>query len=153
MAKIEIKDKTILFDDVDSDLINHKWFLIPSGYVIAKINQRLTYMHRLILSRKLNRELTSKEDTDHINRIRVDNRRENLRPATRSQNLRNKEPSKKSASGYMGVYKDMSYTKKPWKVQVGRKTIGRFATIEDAVNERDDYIKKNNLKFYRLSYE
>ncbi|MEW4959716.1 HNH endonuclease, partial [Enterobacter cloacae subsp. cloacae] len=43
------------------------------------------------------------QEVDHINRIRSDNRIENLRLATRSENAKNKEKSKANTSGFKGV--------------------------------------------------
>lgn len=43
------------------------------------------------------------EDIDHKNRIRSDNRRSNLRKATRSENNHNSGISRRNSSGYQGV--------------------------------------------------
>lgn len=56
------------------------------------------------------------KELDHINRVKHDNRIENLREVTGSQNLYNKGPSKNTASGVKGVSFDTS-TKK-WRVRI-----------------------------------
>jgi len=47
---------------------------------------------------------------DHINRIRTDNRIENLRWATKSQNNRNCNIRKDNTSGFSGIYKKKDIT-------------------------------------------
>jgi len=107
MAKITIRSKgvvfTVLFDDEDLDLIsNYRWFLHTGGYAYASIwngtrkTRKNILMHRLIMGFPKN------IDIDHKNRNKLDNRRINLRFATRSQNIINKKVSgirKKILSG------------------------------------------------------
>lgn len=72
---------------------------------------------------------------DHINGVRDDNRIENLRPATRSDNNRNRGPNKTSKSGVKGV-SPSTRTNKPWVVHIRvdgtDKHVGYFNTIEEA---------------------
>lgn len=71
---------------------------------------------------------------DHVNRCKTDNRIENLRVVTNSENSQNQGLSKKNASGYRGVFwrKDRSY----WvaRIKKNRKTtnLGRFSAKEEA---------------------
>lgn len=72
--------------------------------------------------------------TDHINRIRRDNRIANLREATRAQNLQNLGINDRNKSGARGVSFDALNDK--WRASIsvdGRaKNLGRFSTKEDA---------------------
>jgi len=73
------------------------------------------------------------EQVDHINLVRDDDRWENLREATRSQNFANQRVY---ASNKLGV-KGVSLVKSGRfiaQIQVGQKKmfLGRFDTIEDA---------------------
>ena len=74
-------------------------------------------------------------DLDHINRVKTDNRIENLRQVTRSQNMQNVWLHKHNTSGHKGI----SWTArlKKWRVYVflQRKQIhiGVFADFDDAV--------------------
>jgi hypothetical protein len=63
-------------------------------------------MHRQIMGAKEGQEI------DHINGNGLDNRRENLRIVTRSQNLANRPAFKSSKSGYKGVRKNKNGTGK-----------------------------------------
>jgi hypothetical protein len=56
-------------------------------------------MHRTIIN------APAGMDVDHINGDALDNRRCNLRVATRSQNLQNRPKQKNNSSGYKGVSK------------------------------------------------
>ena len=90
-------------DDADYDLLTAmgNWCLSNKGYAIhyTRINdqRRVLYMHRIILSAPPDLQV------DHINRDRLDNRRENLRFATRSQNQANKGRPINNSSHYKGV--------------------------------------------------
>lgn len=84
------------------------------------------------------------EQIDHINHQRRDNRFENLRVATNSENHKNRPLQKNNTSGFVGVHWD----KRGWfeaYINVGGKKIrlGRFKNIEDAIEAR----KKANEQY------
>lgn len=100
-------EKSIIDDDIYSDFSKYKWFLnINKKYVIRnskciKGEKRHTIlMHREVLRIKLG---ISGLFVDHINGDGKDNRLENLRIATNSQNLANRGKYKTNSSGYKGV--------------------------------------------------
>lgn len=72
-------------DNKDYELVaRHSWYY-RDGYALTKINNKEVRMHRYIL------QITDPEIiVDHINRNRLDNRRENLRPYTQIQNANNR---------------------------------------------------------------
>lgn len=76
------------------------------------------------------------EECDHINRDRADDRWENLREATRSENARNTQTRSDNASGQRGVCWDGQKLK--WKVQIsvkaGKRIQKHFINFDDAVN-------------------
>lgn len=78
-------------------------------------------------------------EVDHINRIKDDDRWENLRLANRSQNCGNDGLRKNNTSGYKGVTLDVASGL--WRAQIrlnGRKTnLGRFPTKEEAAAAHD----------------
>lgn len=75
---------------------------------------------------------------DHINRNPLDNRKENLRRATRTENNRNCSISKNNTSGIIGV--GWNKRNNSWRVRitVDRKPIeiGSFENKEDAIKAR-----------------
>lgn len=98
------KGEKVIIDDMDADLLYTTWCISPSGYVYTKKFNKSVYLHRIILSRKLGRQLNGrKETTDHINGNKCDNRRENIRLATNTQNNWNTRPKKNGRSKYKGV--------------------------------------------------
>lgn len=80
-------------------------------------------------------------EIDHINRIRSDNRIENLRLLNRSQNCMNVGMKKSNKSGVAGVF--FHKQSQRWefcaRVNGSNKTIGRFARIEDAIHAKQMY--------------
>ncbi|QHF03322.1 HNH endonuclease [Pseudomonas asturiensis] len=73
-------------------------------------------------------------ELDHINGIKTDNRIENLRPATRANNMCNIGVRKNSKTGVKGVSWDAQHGKFRAQIMHGGKkhNIGRFDTAEAA---------------------
>jgi hypothetical protein len=119
-------------DSIDSDLLSVTWHCHYRGYVMytRRVNQKTinTLIHRLIMARVMDRELTKDEVIDHIDNNPLNNTRANLRLATRTQNNRNRGPAKKSKSGYKGVCWDKSCSKWITQIVVDRKVkhLGRY---------------------------
>lgn len=103
-----------------------------NGYKAGRINGKKYYLHRCVWA--WHNGYWPPEDIDHINRDRADNRIENLRAVTRSQNLHNKRMSKRNRSGVRGVCWDNARQKWMAQIQIMRrnKTIGHFDDIKDA---------------------
>lgn len=78
-----------------------KWMVVGAGYAGRfegpKASRRLVYMHRAILNAQ------SGEQVDHLNGDRLDNRRDNLRLVSNTQNQQNKKKPSHNVSGYKGV--------------------------------------------------
>lgn len=127
----------ILFDEADIPLVKpYKWCIDKSnGYVSAydpQIKGRIL-MHRLIM--KTPQGLY----TDHINHRTTDNRRQNLRIVTSSENQLNRiGANKNSASGILGV--TWREARNKWEAQLTYKGkyhyLGLFQTKEEAVMAR-----------------
>lgn len=99
------KGLVALVDDEDSDLANYKWHTV-GGYAIRYLYtpKRIRVpMHRIVLERKMGRKLQPDEATDHIDRNRANNTRNNLRVVTHTQNMRNKTKCDGTSSQYLGV--------------------------------------------------
>lgn len=84
----------------------HKWSLDKNGYAVRKVvvvaadkerRQRKILLHRFILA------APKGLDVDHVNGDPLDNRRDNIRLATRSQNMANSGPRANGRSPYKGV--------------------------------------------------
>lgn len=122
-------NKKALVDDQDYDLVSrYTWYLGKNGYPESRMpkseGKKLMRLHHLILPNKSKQGLF----VDHINMNGCDNRRSNLRYATKSENMRNRNAPSQNTSGFKGVMW-CTYTKK-WRswIQVNNKRheIGRF---------------------------
>jgi hypothetical protein len=82
---------------------------------------------------------------DHINGQRSDNRIENLRECSYSQNHGNKRMNRNNTSGYKGVFLDKRDGF--WFVYVAHQYIGRSQSIEEAAAMYDKAAKKHFGKF------
>lgn len=91
-------------------------------------------MNRVIMERILNRPLELKEQVDHIDNDSLNNRRENLRLATASQNQWNSKRPVNNTSGYKGVQWDKRLRKWYAKCQKEHRQYcaGWFTTREEA---------------------
>jgi len=56
---------------------------------------------------------------DHINLLKTDNRIENLREATPSQNVRNQTKRMGCTSQYIGVHRSKNNAQNPWRSMIG----------------------------------
>jgi hypothetical protein len=104
------------------------------GHIQIIVNKKIYREHTLVWL-MFHNELPSLL-IDHINGIPSDNRIENLRLATNSQNLANRGKPKNNTSGYKGVY--LHNQTKKWVASIkhlGKKyALGCFAKPEDAHN-------------------
>ena len=79
-------------------------------------------------------------EVDHVDRNGLNNRRSNLRLATRSQNLANTKLSRRNSSGVKGVRYDKERNK--WRAEISatgiRYFLGRFDTKEEACGARSE---------------
>lgn len=118
----------ILIDDTDKLLLRqYPWRVQKNGYVTATINGKSAYLHRLIMDAPKGQEI------DHINNKPWDNRRANLRFATRELQLLNRQTSK-------GAYYDKSVGE--YKAYFKRKYLGYFKNLEDAMGVQAAYKAK-----------
>ena len=104
------KGQFALVDDCDYQALIAlgKWCLSNSGYAVhyfvdATGKRKMLYMHRVVMQQTLGQPILPGLQVDHINLNRLDNRRENLRLATRSQNQANKGVQTNNSSHYKGV--------------------------------------------------
>lgn len=147
---LQLRDGVARFDLEDADrILRHKWSSVRMGsrvYAITRIAGRTTYMHRLILD--------APGDVDHRNMDGLDNRRSNLREATRSQNMANSR-SRGGSSQYKGVGWHKAAGK--WKAAIcieGKSVhLGLFADEKDAALAYDRAASYAWGEYARLNFE
>ena len=131
-----IAETIIDFDDVER-IKSIKWCLDKNGYVK---NSKGTYLHRFLF-----------EETnlyvDHINGNTLDNRKENLRLCTNTDNLKNRVniPSN-NRSGILGVRYRADRHKWYAEIQANNVShyLGCYIKLEDAINAR----KNAEIKYF-----
>lgn len=105
---------SVVVSECDYDLvIEHEWRIThphPNLYYAITARKPGVMMHRVILD--LSR---SDPRVDHINHNGLDNRRENLRLVTASQNMANqRKTTRPTSSRFQGVYYHGINPAKPW---------------------------------------
>lgn len=131
-------NKVVLVDTANYGWLNrYNWYLHPKGYAESRIENENILMHRLILGLRKHDGM----QTDHANRDKLDNRRSNLRCATRSQNRANSK--KREKEGIRSQFKGVSWTKSTskWRAVVicnGQSIhLGYFHDEEEAAHAYD----------------
>lgn len=120
-----------LVDDADFELVSqYSWHLSPKGYARRSWREgdkvRTEFMHTLLLGR------CPGYTVDHQNRNRLDNRRSNLRWATRAQNQGNTAKRTGTGSKYKGVHWFNGKWVATIKVGGVQRYLGRHDTEEAA---------------------
>lgn len=135
------------FDIEDFDMISkYYWRVHQHEYVSTAIydpnTKKITEMqlHRFIMNP------LPEQEVDHINHIPYDDRKENLRIVSTSQNQMNTITSSRNTSGVKGVHWDKD-TKK-WRVRItvnGKRIgLGFYSDINEAAKAR----KEAEIKYY-----
>ncbi len=106
------------------------------GYLQIRVQSRKYQAHRLAWLYVYGE--WPKDQLDHINRIRTDNRISNLREVTNKQNLQNAGKRSNNTSGHSGVrwYRQSSKWVACITHNYKRIHLGFFATIEEAIAAR-----------------
>lgn len=123
------KGEAILVSPEDwRELAQYSWYVSVQGYACRKPGAQVVLMHREVLR-------TDAQTVDHANGDRLDNRRENLREATFSQNNYNRGCRGATYRGVTCDRRDPPLSK-PWKaaIRVGGKelNLGRYVCAEYA---------------------
>ena len=135
--KHELSDKYSLVDDEDYEKVveakdkrgkQKNWYCHNnnSSSDYAMDGNRRDSIHRLVMGNPKGMCV------DHINGDTLDNRKENLRVCSHSENLRNKRTRRTSQSGYKGVYE----VKKPSRHKYVSKKTGKVTYHESMPKKR-----------------
>lgn len=133
---------TLVDQDDLTKLAKYNWYENDQGYCYTKYylngKQKHLRMHRFIMN------TPDGEDTDHINRNRLDNRKANLRVVDRTQNNYNTGLHAHNTSGHKGVAFHKAAKKWVARIQYKNKSIhlGTFLSLADAINARKNAEKE-----------
>lgn len=156
------KNEQVLVDDENYEYLNQwRWTFHPTGYAIRTIRSNGKYahirMHRLIAKTPKGME------TDHINGNKLDNRKENLRICTKSENAINRSAQSNNKVHIKGVIhfpycfqgEKRYFRRKQWlaKLKKDGKTIFQkyFLTKEEAALAYNESAKKYFGEFAKLN--
>ena len=123
------QSKVTLVEDGDFEFLSqYRWYanlVYDKWYARTSMGTGKIYMHQLLLRAT---------EVDHINGDSLDNRRSNLRSATRSQNAANRAKAGGMTSQYKGVSWDKANQKWRSTIMVDYKqvSLGRFESEHDA---------------------
>ena len=159
IIKINDEYAEILFENADGDVIGstiidkedvgicskHKWYMTEemgnTRYVKSVIDGVNTSLHRYILN------APNKTIVDHINRNGLDNRKQNLRFVTYSENCVNSKTN--SSSGEKNIYKRGNRYIVDIRRNYKKIYYKSFTNIEDAISSRDKFIAEYNELYNR----
>ncbi|MBA3554495.1 MAG: hypothetical protein H0W29_07040 [Gemmatimonadales bacterium] len=146
--------KVATIDEADYALVSpYKWHAFRIHrvwYAATNIHGKRLYLHRLIME-------NPSGDVDHKNHDGLDNRRTNLRVASRRGLNIAAARFTKNKHGFRGVafHTDGRRTK-PWqgvvKVDQHNLSCGYFATAEEAARARDRLARMHFGEFARLNF-
>jgi len=149
--------KYALVDDEDYDAVSafkwcaHRrgtnWYAMRALPRITGVTQPKQTMHRFLMP-------DAPYDVDHRDTNGLNNTRENLRAATRSQNRCNGRRRSDSTSGFKGVTRDKRSGS--WKAQAVRSgkrvSLGRFPDALDAARAYDRHAATEYGEFARPNF-
>ena len=120
------KDHTAIIDTFDYPLVAGYIFFDQDGYPTTRQGNRPITLHRLLMGKPPAKGLS----VDHINRNRMDNRRQNLRWATNIEQWRNRgSKTKKLPRGVTSSKNGGKYI-----ARFRQKHLGTFPSIQEAVD-------------------
>jgi hypothetical protein len=138
----DFKGREFYFDLEDYNKIKDDyWMVNNNGYVVTSNNKK--HMHRVIMG--VDGDTWTNIQVDHIKESqRNNNRRNNLRIATPSQNGMNKKMLSNNTSGYTGVYWNKSRNRWTAYISINKKFVclGFYKNKEDAVKARKEAEEK-----------
>ena len=138
-----------IVDPVDLERFGHlNWYLSHHGYA-ARCERRNGRKHTILLHREI-LDAPSGIGVDHVSRDRLDNRRENLRLCSVSQNAMNKaKESGKTTSKFKGVI--YCSTRGNWRARIRQEHIGYFDSEIEAAQAYNAVAKQKFGDFALLN--
>ncbi len=107
-----------------------RWRKTSKGYIKRNDeNGEVIWLHRFVLSPDINPDI----GIDHINRNRLDCRKDNLRIATQQQNTMNRGMPKNNTSGYKGVHYSNTFHRYIAVIGLNNKSIYLGSSIDPVV--------------------
>lgn len=146
-----------VIDATDADLADFQWYAagqVERNNVYAARTKPGTKnkpirMHVLVMSRIIKRALNKGEEVDHVDGNHFNNRRSNLRLATRTENMTNQKLHYNSTSGFKGVTRLRYRWVAQIQIQGKKRHLGVFDTPEEAHQAYCEAGRKYFGEFFR----
>jgi len=124
----------------------------PRGYILFYFNNVKYYVHRIILTKYLGREIKEGYHCDHINHNKSDNRISNLRELSNQENTQHQQLSSRNTSGFKGVCWQKDRKKWRARITLNKKElhIGYFDTKEEAYSAYKNKAQELNEKGHKF---
>lgn len=159
VVSFDIKGHTVLVDEQDAYLLEQsRWYILRgsgTNYVTSHTGRKIDDNRKTVRLHGVIMRPPTGLVVDHINFDGLDNRRDNLRICTPSQNSAWKR-MKGAASGFRGVYRIEKLRIRPWeaylRVNNDRIRVGYFKTKEDAARAYDIAAMKHFGEFAVLNF-
>lgn len=150
MKKILLRNNGVYVLVDDEDYLKYsylKWYMNNSGYAVRRdsVNEgkikKTTYLHRLIANTPTNLFV------DHINRNRLDNRKENLRNVTWEENRNNISVHKDNKNGEKNVDYNKKLKKFRVRIQRNKQVVfyKYYKNLLSAIQARDLLLKNERI--------
>jgi hypothetical protein len=149
MPSYPIKGGWVKLDRQDAALLCAAHWSIVRGYVQGTISGKRVLLHRLVLGLSEDDPLVDHRDLDGLN-----NKRKNLRVATKSQNGHNRLKRADNTSGYKGVYlcRSTGRWRAATQAEGARHKLGRFDDPESAARAYDTAALRLHGEFARTNF-
>jgi len=107
-----------------------------TGYTYIAINEVRYLTHRIVY--KIHTGVDP-NIIDHINRIRTDNRFENLRSGTQADNIRNSISCIKNKSGHLNIHETVDGWRVRDRINGKLVHVGTYLTLEEAIQAKKEW--------------
>lgn len=131
--------KFALVDEADFECVSKfNWSVGAQKYAGRRDGEKYIFLHRFLLGAQAG------ETVDHINHDGMDDRRSNLRAATKTQQMQNRHKQTRNTSGSKGVWFDKRQNIWVAEIRVlkNKVNLGRFKEINEATRAYDAAAKR-----------